>query len=228
MHRSLALALLALVFAATADAQEAAAPAPAKESRAATAQETLAVQTAFTAYRKAVLHGDGDAAAALLSGSTHSYYDSIRRLALHGDEQAVRSLSLMNQMQVLLLRLRVPADQLEGQSAAQVIAHAVEQGWIGKNSVRTLAPGPVERDGEDAILQAEIDGYARGPVFRFIRESEGWKLDLVPAMKAGNTAFITTAQRRGISPQAFLRSQLKSALGHELDATAWEPPRPLP
>ncbi len=186
------------------------------------------MHAAFTAYRKAVLTGNGDDAARLLSASTHGYYDLVRRLALYADANTVRSLSLMNQMQVLTFRARVPAEQLEAQDSAALIAHAVSEGWIGKNSVRTLVPGEVQRDGDQAILLTEIEGYKRGPSFRFAREEERWKLDLVPAMKAGNVAFVTTAKQRGISQQAFLRAQMKQVLGHELREENWTPPRSRP
>ena len=190
--------------------------------------DSEAIQGAFSAYRKAVLTGDGAGAAGLLSASTHDYYELVRRLALHGDIDTVQGLSLMNQMQILMFRVRVPADQLEAQDSTGLISHAVSEGWIGKNSVRTLAPGPVEQTGDEAVLQTVIEGYERAPALRFVREDAAWKLDLVPTMKAGNVAFVKTAAQRGISQEEFLYTLLKQALGEELDASVWNAPRPQP
>ena len=143
-----------------------------------------AVRRVFSAYRSAILSGEGNAAAALLSQSTYDYYDEMRQLALYGSADTVKALSLVNQMQVLTLRLRVPTDELESLSSQALIAHAVDQGWIGKNSVLKLQPGKVLADGDVAVLHLIVDGKDAGTAFRFNRESRAWRLDLVPTTQA--------------------------------------------
>jgi hypothetical protein len=156
-----------------------------------------AVRNVFSAYRSAILSGEGDEAAALLGQSTYDYYDEMRRLALYGDAKAVQAQSLVNQMQVLLFRLRVPPDQLESLSSQALIAHAVDQGWIGKNSVLELQPGQVLSEGDVAVLHVIVDGKDAGPAFRFNRESDAWRLDLLPTMQASNAALQSDRQATG-------------------------------
>jgi hypothetical protein len=184
-----------------------------------------AVRNVFSAYRSAILSGEGDEAAAFLSQSTYDYYDEMRRLALYGDAKAVQAQSLVNQMQVLLFRLRVPSDQLESLSSQALIAHAVDQGWIGKNSVLKLQPGQVLSEGDVAVLHVIVDGKDAGPAFRFNRESGAWRLDLLPTMQASNAALQLTAKQQGVPENEFMLVLMESVLGRKVGPEAWNPLR---
>ena len=187
--------------------------------------DAKAVRRVFSAYRSALLAGEGDAAAALLTRSTYDYYDEMRRLALYADAGTVQAQSLINQLQVLMLRLRLPADELESLSPEELIAHAVDQGWIGKESVLTLQPGKVRSEGDVAVLHVEIDGEDAGPAFHFRRESGAWRLDLVPTTQAGNAALQMAARRQDIPEREFLLVLVESVLGRKVGSEAWLPPR---
>ncbi len=190
------------------------------------ADDGEAVRTAFSAYRAAVLAGDGAAAAGLLSTSTHQYYGEMQQLALHGDAPTVQALSLVDQMQVLLFRLRVPAEQLDELSPKGLVAHSVDEGWIGKDSVLTLAPGKVQSEGDVAVLHVFVNGQDAGPAFRFNREPTGWKLDLLPTLQASNATLQLAAKERGVSEDEFMLILMESILGRKVTPDAWTPPRP--
>ena len=187
-----------------------------------------AVRRVFSAYRAAILAGKGDAAAALLSRSTYAYYDEMRQLALRGDAASVQSQSLVNQMQVLMLRLRVPLGQLESLAPRELIAYAVDQGWIGKQSVLKLQPGKVHAEGDVAVLDVIIDAQEAGPAFSFNRESGAWRLDLVPTTQLGNAALELAARQQGIPESEFMLVLIESVLGRKVGAEAWVPPRGRP
>lgn len=184
-----------------------------------------AVREAFSAYRSALLAGNGERAAGLLSGSTHDYYDEMRALALYGDADAVKGQSLVNQMQVLLLRLRVAPDQLESSSPGAIIALAVDQGWIGKSSVLELQPGKVLSEGDVAVLHVLVEGRDAGPAFRFQREAGAWHLDLLPTLQASNAALQMAARKQGVPEDEFALVLMESVLGRKIGAEAWVPPR---
>jgi hypothetical protein len=190
--------------------------------------ETEAVQTVFAGYRSKILAGEGDAAAALLSQNTVDYYDEMRQLALFASAEAVRAQSLVNQMQVLMLRMRVPTEELESMKARDLIAHAVDQGWIGKNSVLQLQPGKVIAEGDVAVLHVFVDGQDAGPMFRFNREQGSWRLDLVPTTQASNLSLQMAAKRQGVSESELLAMLMESVLGKKLGPEAWTPPRTQP
>ncbi len=182
------------------------------------------IRGAFEAYRSAILEGRGDEAAGLLSRSTYDYYDGARRLALTGDEQAVKARILVDQMQVLLLRLRAPLDVLDSSTPPQLIAYAVEQGWIGKESVESIQAGQVRVQGDAATVTAIIGGQDMGPAFRFSREGS-WRLDLVPTVQAVNAAIQAAAKESGLSDEAFMVALMSRVVGRELGSEMWQPLR---
>lgn len=184
-----------------------------------------AVRRIFSAYRSAILSGRGDEAAALLSRSTYDYYDDMRQLALFGQASSVQSQSLVNQLQILMLRLRDPPDKLGSLSPEALIAHSVDKGWIGKNSVLKIQPGKVLSEADVAVLYVNVDGKDAGPAFRFNRESGAWRLDLVPTTQATNAALQSTAKQQGMTESEFMLVLMESVLGRKVGDEAWLPPR---
>lgn len=180
------------------------------------------VRGVFAAYRSAILDGRGDEAARLLSKSTHSYYDEARRLALSGDAQTVKALPLIDQMQVLMLRTRAPRNLLDTATAEQIIAYAVNEGWIGRDSVQNTQAGQVMTQGDDAVVTAVIGGQDMGPAFRFAREGS-WRMDLVPTMQATNPALQAAARQSGLSDEQFMIAVMGRVLGREVNETIWSP-----
>ena len=192
---------------------------------AAAADDSTAIHEAFSAYRSAILAGNGASATAYLSSSTFEYYDQMRELALDGDLKTVQGLSLINQMQVLMLRLRVPPDQLGSMTPHELVAHAVNEGWIGKNSVLAVQPGRVLSEKNVAVLHAIVNGQDAGPAFRFNRESGAWRLDLVPTIQAANAGLQMAIKREGVSESEFMITLIESVVGRKIGAEAWEPVR---
>ncbi len=183
-----------------------------------------AVRSVFASYRRAILSGDGDAAAALLSQSTYDYYAEMKYLALYGSSEEVKSQSLVNQMQVLMYRLRIPTEQLESMSPRSLFAHEVNLGWIGKSSVVKLQPGKVISEGNAAALHVVVDGQVAGAPFQFNRESAQWRLDLVPTTQARNAALETIGKQQGVSGEGFMLILMESVLGRKVGAEDWEAP----
>ena len=198
--------------------------------RALAAEEADLVREVFTSYRTAILAGDGEKASGLLSQTTYAYYDEMRTLALYGAEETVRAQPLVNQLQVLLFRTRIPSEQLQAFTPQGLIAHAVDQGWIGRQGVQRVQPGAVETEGEAAVLSVKIDDQDAGPLFRFNREDGGWRLDLVPTTQASNAALRMAAESQRMTEADFIGVMMESVLGRKLAADDWKPPlaRPNP
>jgi hypothetical protein len=190
------------------------------------AQDEEAVRRVFADYRAAILSGSGARAAALVSRSTVDYYEGLRQLALHGDEATVRARPPLDQVQILMFRVRVPGGTLEKMRARELIAHVVERGWMGKGSVRDVTPGPVEVQGDAAVLRAAAAGEDAIPLFALAREAGGWRLDLVPSAEASNASVREAAGRRGLPESLLVERLAASVLGRTLSADAWTPLRP--
>lgn len=182
-----------------------------------------AIRKVFLAYRGSILAGDGPSAAALLSRSTYDYYDAVRRLALTGDARTVQNRPLSDQVQILLYRLRVPREKLDSLSPLGLIAYSIDQGWIGKESVEKIQPGPVVVRGDTALVHVVVDGEDRGPGFRFDREDDGWRLDLVPVMRATDRSLRMAVERENMGESDFILAVVERALDREVGIEAWIP-----
>jgi hypothetical protein len=144
---------------------------------------------------------------------------------LYGNAETVQAQPLVNQLNILLLRLRVPLDELESLSPRALIAHTVDQGWIAKSGVLGLEPGKVVAEGDAAVLHVVIDEQDAGPAFRFDREGGAWRLDLVPTTQDGNAALELAVRQQGVSESEFMLALVESAVGRKLGPEVWVPLR---
>jgi hypothetical protein len=191
--------------------------------------ETEAVRKTFDDYRAAVLANDGRAAEYLLSKGTVDYYGEMRELALRASSESVQSQTLVDQMQVLLLRIRMDPAQLEAMSGSELLIHSVERGWIGKEGITRAQLGKLSIEESTAVAHAEIGGQDFGPAFYFVKEGGGgWRLDLLPTLKSSNDSLEAAAEQRGISGREFILMLVEATVGYELDAGVWNPPLPTP
>ncbi len=181
------------------------------------------IRSAFGDYREAILASDGHAAANGLSQATHAYYEHIRELALSGSSEVVQKQPVADQLQILLYRSRVPRRLLETMSSEGLIAHSVEQGWIARESVAKIETSKVDVRGNEAMVHVRTDGIEKGPAFFYRREAEGWRLDLVPVMRATEKALRNAARREDMETSDFVLAIVERAVGREIGAEAWIP-----
>ena len=185
--------------------------------------ETEAVQSVFSAYRSAILSDDGETAAALVNRATLEYYDETRRMALFADAGAVEEQSLVTQIQILTYRLRYPREILESLSPKQLMAYAVDQGWVGKSSVLKLQPGSVLAEGDVALMHIVVDGKELDLGFRLEREAGAWHLNLLETLQIANASFQMAAKQQGVSEKDLLLVMMESVLGRKIGDEAWQP-----
>jgi hypothetical protein len=184
-----------------------------------------AVRKVFGSYREALLTGKGGDAAALLAKPTFAYYEQMRQLALWGEAEAVRGQVLANQLQILLLRLRVPAVKLEKMSSRELIAYAIDEGWIGKESAGKLQPGDVLVEKDIATLAVVIEGTGAAPGFRFHREEGRWRLDLVPLLQMSSVMLQLVAKQKGVPEEQLMLEMLERVVDRKVGPEVWTPPR---
>src|SRR5262245_58253589 len=92
------------------------------------------VRACFEGYKKAILDQDGKTAVALVDDNTLKYYGKMRELALEGSANDVRQLSTVNKIMVLMLRHRIPFEDLTEMTADSLFVYAVDEGWVGRES----------------------------------------------------------------------------------------------
>lgn len=143
-------------------------------------QDQAAVKQTFLAYQKAIGEKRGDQAADLAAQKTIAYFEWSRKSALTMPEDELRKQSLLDRMQVLVLRAKVDPATLRKMDGRGLFVHAVNEGMVGKEA-QSLVPGACEVNGDTAQLGLSAGGQTLRPQqgFRFDRENGKWKLDVM-------------------------------------------------
>ncbi|MCI0378867.1 MAG: hypothetical protein L0215_14770 [Gemmataceae bacterium] len=185
--------------------------------------ESQAVAKAFEEYRSALLNQDGKAAVACVSSTTLKMYQEYRDLAVSGDEQTIKNLSMINRMQVLLIRHRMDPKLLVPMDGQAVFAHGVDQNWIGKNSVVRAGLQDIAVSGPRATARVTAEGKPTRELFHFVKEGDRWTLDLVPTIKATDQVLQLAARNKGMKENVFLFSVISSLSGRRVTDAIWLP-----
>ncbi len=184
-----------------------------------------AVERAFQDYKVAVLNGDGVAAAALVTQQTYDYYGQIADHALPLDQGGLNKLHVMDRMAVLQLRYQMSRAQLESMSGAEIVAYAVDQGWIGKDGVSRLQVGPFTVNGDTASAAAlGGDGQETSLRLHFVKEGDRWRLDLMRMLLVTRVAIAQAIQQTGMSENDFILYALEAMTGRRPGLDIWSPP----
>ncbi|AKT39511.1 hypothetical protein [Chondromyces crocatus] len=189
--------------------------------------DQAAVRDIFLRYRDAIVTRKGKEAVGVVSTKTLGYFDAMRTGALHMSASELRAQPVMDRLMILLLRARIPKEELQGWTGKELFAVAVDNGWVGDN-VQSIQPSTIEIQGNEARIGARAGGEelpsAMG--FKAYREEGGWKLDV---MSIGEIAQQALQEQLGqIDPDAdrALLMLLSQLLQRKLDASIFEPIAP--
>jgi len=182
------------------------------------------IRRAFLTYKEAILQQQGPSALSLVNRATVQYYARMRTLALEGQEKEVRQLTPMNKIMVLSLRHRVPLGDLRKMSPEEVFAYAVDQGWIGKNSVLDSDIGRLQVFGNDASAEYVKSGKPTPLKYRFTKEDGKWKVDLTALMPVADQAMSMLIKTKGLDEDTFITGLMESVSGKKVVPSIWQPP----
>jgi hypothetical protein len=185
-----------------------------------------AVRAVFVGYKSAILNSRGDEAISYLARPTIDQYEKYRILALTAPEDELRGEGFMTRMQVLMLRQRVPLEKLEAMDGHALLVHAVNEGWIGKNSVSGVELGEVQINENFAAAGVLLAGAPSPQVFQFMGEEGTWKLDLLFTLKAAEPALRQKAKEAGMEEDQMILLLLETVSGRRADPNIWKPLRP--
>jgi hypothetical protein len=182
------------------------------------------IRQTFLTYKEAILQQHGQSAVLLVNNATLQYYARMKNLALEGQEKEVRLLTPMNKIMVLSLRHRIPVDDLRAMTPEVVFVHAVNQGWIGKNSVLDSDIGRVQVFGKDASADYLKGGKQTSLKYRFTKEGEKWKIDLTALMPAADQAMSMLIEKEKLDEDKFIISLIETVSGKKVSPLIWRPP----
>lgn len=162
--------------------------------------EKAAIEQLTTRWVGAVA-GRDDAMVEMLSASSRAYYPRMQQLALHGSVAELESLNVIDQLQVLLLRLLMDAEKLQAMDDRELLVFAAENGLIG-----------MDLRASDTLGDIEINGYSgQGRLYKFgltdrpdrnlqyfVKEEGSWRIELQGELERLNTDFINFQARTGL------------------------------
>ena len=183
-----------------------------------------AVQESFLAYKKAVLEGNGAAAAELVTQGSKDLYHKYANDAVTLDRDGLNKLHVTDRVSIMLLRHNLKRKELEGMSGGEIIAYAVDRGWVGKESVSRLELGDYQVDGNVAtgtVLGA--DGRRSPYKLQFLKEAQRWRLDLVAMLMLTRTAIDYTIQQTGMAEDEFVLYVIEISSGQKPGPEIWNP-----
>jgi len=183
-----------------------------------------AVKEAFLSYKAAILSGDGTAAADLVTRSSRDFYRKAADHALTLDKTGLERLHVLDRLTVMQLRHEMSRAQLESMDGRQIVAYAVDQGWIGRDSAASLQVGTFAVDGDNATAPVISNGQETPLLLHFAREDGGWRLDLVQMMELSRPAVQVAIRQTGMSEEEFILYALEAVSGRRPGPEIWNPP----
>jgi hypothetical protein len=219
----LLLAIPLLLLAVFARADDPGSPVEAKQKKETKQEKEIAkVREAFVAVRAAVIAGDGESFARLVTRGSVRLYGVIRDLAVHADQKELQGVEGTVRMTVLSLRLRVPRDVLLQRDPRVLIAYAAENDMIFSDEIEQTKIGEVFVKEREALVAISVEGQpARG--FFIFRNERGWKLDLAMLVGSSRGLIDAMAREREVSEQTIILELLSEAVGKPVGMEVWQP-----
>jgi hypothetical protein len=181
------------------------------------------VRASFQAYKQAILARDGATALSHVDKKTLQYYERMRDAALTANRGTVQAMSTVDKLMVLMLRARIPAAQLQQMSPEELFRHAVNQGWIGRESVEGNEVGDVEVSGDTATAVHVSRGQTSSFKWVFHKEDDAWKIDLTSMMPTADWAMKQVIQQSGMPEDQVLLQLLQATTGMPASDALWDP-----
>jgi hypothetical protein len=181
------------------------------------------VEKAFADYREALINQKGTAAVDLIAPATIAEYQKYRDLALKGDEQTVKGLSITARTNVLMMRHRVGKDLLKTMDGRKALAYAVDQNWIGKEGVQKAGVTDVDVSGSNATAKVTVNGQKSNEKFHFVKHDGKWTIDLVQNFPQADTMFRKMAADAEMGENEFLFEILSMLSSRPVTDAIWQP-----
>jgi hypothetical protein len=185
------------------------------------------IKATFTGYQEAILANRGIEAVTYIDQATIDYYAHLFELVKSGSREEVEALDLVDQVSVLMARLRMKPEEIKRMTVNQFIAYSIDSGMIGKGgAARFTFSKMTEYEGDKAkamIVSQGRQGQNASTEFLFSKENGEWKLNLTNLLEMSKKSFAQVAQNQGQTKEQFVRAILSAAAGTDtIPARIWE------
>ncbi len=178
----------------------------------------------FDSYRNALLAGDGNAAFSTLSGSSVDFYVEMRDLALTAPRKELEKRSLIDRLHTLTLRYVLAPPRLEEMTPTEIVAYSVDTGLIGQGTLQLQELEDIKIHGDVAEATVTSDGNQSEFTYEFVRDDEGWRINLIVVLDAANERFVDLIAKEGITETAFIFDTIEVITGQRPTNVLWKAP----
>ena len=187
------------------------------------AADAGAIQTVFAQYKDALLEGDGQKAADVVSAGTIGFYDGIVTHVLTTPRAELMKLDFISKFMVLRIRHESTRAQLSRMTGRELLAIGVARGWISKSSVANIER-LVNIRVHASEATAAMSMAPEFPAFRFLKEAGQWKLDLAASFPLANNAMKEEIKKAGLTEDEFIIRTLNALSSKPVDDRIYSPP----
>lgn len=183
------------------------------------------IREVFELYRSAILAQDGAKALQTIDTDTVQYYDNLLKLVFYGTKGEV-SKNFTDELTVLMVRhIFTKAELVKITNGAQLFKLAVESGLVGnRKNTESISISNVSVAGKTAAVQMAFEGkVVPGVVWRFSKEINEWKLNLVAASDAAGVALKASAKQLSMTEDEFVFYVLTQMTGTRPTGEVWNP-----
>jgi hypothetical protein len=193
------------------------------------ADDVAAIRDLFNRYKTALLSGDGATAARLVDTETFQYFEEIKALTLTGAEDAVRQRPFVDRLLIVTMRHELPATELEGMDLEGLLEHAIDAGWIGKQSIMSLGIGEITVDGDEATAVAVTPTQSPGTEtselrYRFVRDQGEWRFGFRSLVESINQMIAQITKQMGTDQDALIFVLVEQLSGRKVLPEVWQLP----
>ena len=194
--------------------------------------DVAAIRDLFNRYKAALLSGDGATAARLVDTETFQYFEEIKGLTLTGTEDAVRQRPFVDRLLIVTMRHELPSAELESMNLEGLLKHAIDAGWIGKQSIMGLGIGEITVDGDQATAvavtpttaQAQGAQAASELQYRFVREQGEWRFGFRSLVSSINQMISGLTKQMGTDQDALIFVLVEQLSGRKVLPEVWSMP----
>lgn len=179
------------------------------------AMEKKEIEALFERYRNALLDFYGEEAVKLVCSQTIEWYDQIVDEALYLEAAALKQADIMKKFTVLRVRLEFSKDQLEKMDGKALFDAAIDNGWIGVETVEKIRLHRIKIRGDRA--EAYVKGSPGTPAFHFIMERGKWKLALIKSFALARRTVENMISSSGMDEDQWLASVFSQLVKKEVD-----------
>lgn len=186
------------------------------------ASDAAQIRAAFSQYKEALLEGDGEKAAEVVSARTIAYYDGIRTHVLTTPREKLAELDLISKFMVLRIRHEFTRAEMVAMNGRQLLITGVDRGWISKSSVANIEELVNIKAGATEA-SAAIPAGPEIPLFQFLKESGQWKLNLEGSFALANEALKYAVTKSGLTEEQFIMRMLGSVSSRKVEDRIFSP-----